>query len=535
MSDLELMGLASYLARSPHSLRAQWHAQFHFNLFEGRPPEYEQQAATLHTVRSRLTAALAPVAYHNLSFYSTTDELTEQYNQLGIGHFQSLAYPIATEFAPQAVRFGQSGSISSRVRLDAVSGRNSTAVTSHPFNAAQSWTGMDPKITADQPRDSKNWSAESPFSCVSGNRDDNESGRDLITFPRPLRVVCPGAIRREKGQSEYLPTLIQEIESSLLSSKKIQLIVQQSERKIAERSKLALPKSCHADRDAIAFVPHPLPKADYVQLIRHADIGLLYYDSHTYYSRRAGILGELLSVGKPVIVPAGCWMAEQLAEPIFRHVEKWFAEREHRRLGMADFQWKIDNAPMHGGIINFDNGRRPFRFESDLKPADSAVGLRFDWHWPCESGIYCRVEWEQLDQGGSVIDRGSQILGHRLQQPLHLPQRKVIALIPIRSGASRIRFCLKNAFHHSSASLRSLELLIANSEGVDAGSIPVGAVGVIVPDRASLAAGLLEVVNHFEHYRHSAKTFSREWFERHHPSMTISQLTAPDQMAARVA
>jgi hypothetical protein len=246
-------------------------------------------------------------------------------------------------------------------------------------------------------------------------------------------------------------------------------------------------------------------------------------------------LGELLSVGKPVIVPAGCWLAEQLAEPIFCHVENWFAERELRRLGMADFQWKIDNAPMHGGIINFDNARRPFHFESELRPTDSAVGLRFDWHWPCESGIYCRVEWEQLDEGGSVIDRGSQILGHRLNQQRNFPQRKVIALVPIRSGASRIKFCLKNAFHHSSASLRNLELLVANSERIDAGSIPVGAVGVVVPDRASLAAGLLEVVTHYEHYRDTAKNFSGEWFERHRASKTISQLTAPDQMAAKVA
>lgn len=536
ISDLELSGLASYLARTPQTLRAQWHVQFHFNLLDGRPPEYEQQSAILQTVRSRLTAALAPVVYHNLSFYCTTNELTEQYNQLGIGHFQTLAYPIATEFAPHgslAASRNRPVSTPLRFKVDTISQQTAaTVLASAPHKSATNWTGSYSEMTGDE----RNELLPDSNACPVGSNDSlNGSVSERSQFQRPLQVVCPGAIRREKGQGEYLPALIQEIESSLLANRKIQLIIQQSEKKIAERTKLSLPKVAHADDEAISVCPHPLPRAEYVQLIRQADIGLLYYDSQAYYSRRAGILGELLSVGKPVVVPAGCWLAEQVAEPIFRHAEKWFAEHEHRRLGLADLRWEISNAPMHGGIVNFDNARRPFRFESEICPADSVVGLRFDWHWPSESGIYCRAEWEQLDEDGLIIERGCQVLGHRSQQNRNQLPRKTIALIPIRSGASRIKFCLKNAFHHSSASLRNLELLIANSEQAGTAAIPLGAVGVIVPDRESLAASLLEIVTHFEHYRDSANKFSLEWFEQHYPAKTFAQLTAPDQLATEVA
>jgi hypothetical protein len=45
----------------------------------------------------------------------------------------------------------------------------------------------------------------------------------------------------------------------------------------------------------------------------------LLYDADQYYARCSGVMVEMLKAGVPVIVPAACWMAEQIAEPIFRH------------------------------------------------------------------------------------------------------------------------------------------------------------------------------------------------------------------------
>ena len=100
VSELELMGLAVFLANQPRTLQAQWHLQFHFNLFEGRPPEYEEQTHIGKAVRSCFLAALSRLSYHSINFYTTSEQLADQYNRLGVGLFESLPYPISAEFAP---------------------------------------------------------------------------------------------------------------------------------------------------------------------------------------------------------------------------------------------------------------------------------------------------------------------------------------------------------------------------------------------------------------------------------------------------
>ena len=74
---------------------------------------------------------------------------------------------------------------------------------------------------------------------------------------------------------------------------------------------LQVPKARHngvASHSPLEYFAHPLPDQQYVELIKTSDCGLLFYDSRAYFSRRAGVLGELLSCGKPVIVPAGSWL-----------------------------------------------------------------------------------------------------------------------------------------------------------------------------------------------------------------------------------
>ena len=43
-----------------------------------------------------------------------------------------------------------------------------------------------------------------------------------------------------------------------------------------------------------------------------ADLGLFLYEPHRYKARCSGVLLEMLGRGVPVIVPDGCWLAEQV-------------------------------------------------------------------------------------------------------------------------------------------------------------------------------------------------------------------------------
>jgi glycosyltransferase involved in cell wall biosynthesis len=53
-----------------------------------------------------------------------------------------------------------------------------------------------------------------------------------------------------------------------------------------------------------------LPAAEYLSLLRAADLVLLPYDAQAYGPRSSGILAEARAAGVPAVVPAGCWMAD---------------------------------------------------------------------------------------------------------------------------------------------------------------------------------------------------------------------------------
>jgi len=99
VSELELMGLAVYLSTHPKTIQTTWHLQFHFNLFEGRTPEYEKQDGIAKAIRSCFVAALSRLSDHAISFYATSEMLADQYNRLGVGEFEVLPYPVAGEFS----------------------------------------------------------------------------------------------------------------------------------------------------------------------------------------------------------------------------------------------------------------------------------------------------------------------------------------------------------------------------------------------------------------------------------------------------
>ncbi len=522
-SELELMGLAVFLSKHPRATQARWHMQFHFNLFEGRPPEYARQSSTVKAVRSCFLAALSRLSYFSVNFYTTSQELAEQYNHLGVGEFFPLPYPIAHEFAPVPSIFDSSPVAATLLNFAQQQKKQQQPGAADSFSTESTAYFSDPTEFTRRPM----------FKTPKPNHN-SISGSDSFFGDTPIRVTCPGGIRREKGHAEYLQPLVDEIYAPLLATGQVQLVLQRPPRKLLHPEKLELqvPKFPvgSSDCDPIVYVTHPLARAKYHELIRTTDIGLLFYDSQIYYSRRAGVLGELLSAGKPIIVPAGCWLAEQIQEPIFRHADQQFVDREFRRTVLADLRWESQNVPMPGGTLSFDDGRRPFRFEMDVLPTETLVGLRFDWHWPNEPGVYCRIELTQVDAAGEILEKSCQVVGHR-------QSNKPNVLMNLAAGAATLKFSLKNAFHHSTASVKNVEILTTRGLGVSTESrrTPQGAVGVIAADHEHLASSLKEILDHLEHYRRTAEEFSHPWYTRHDPSRTVAHLISSELYVTDVA
>lgn len=90
----ELRGLA--LLRAKRSKKGDLHWAFLFRrpVFEGYAEDYQRQgeAARLHRLQFAALQRVAPDA--RLSFYTDTDELTEQYDRLGVYKFHTLPVPV---------------------------------------------------------------------------------------------------------------------------------------------------------------------------------------------------------------------------------------------------------------------------------------------------------------------------------------------------------------------------------------------------------------------------------------------------------
>lgn len=101
-SELDLSGLTKFLGQSGAGLDCDWHLQFHFGVFRGREPDYDSQPGAAAAMRSSFARSLAQSGKQRLHFYCTTEQLTVQYQRLGVATFRTLPYPVHELFRPQA-------------------------------------------------------------------------------------------------------------------------------------------------------------------------------------------------------------------------------------------------------------------------------------------------------------------------------------------------------------------------------------------------------------------------------------------------
>ncbi len=428
MSEIELLGLVEFLGGDQRARNIDWHLQFHFNIFDGRETEYGKQLDRLAKIRGHFQWALDQTAGRRLHFYTTSEPLARQYQQMEVADFEPLAYPVNPRF---------------QIRK-------------------------------------------------TGRRSDG-----------PLRVTCAGVPRDEKGRP-FLHQLVSDLSADASCSENIQLVVQGNSSKLES---IADSSSDNPLAPSIVCVDHPLEPDQYVSLIRHADIGLLMYDSERYYARRAGVLGELLSAGVPVIVPAGCWLAEQIAEPIERHLEQIERERpaiDTRSLGEISF---AGQDVLRRAFMKIPKGATQFLTSCCVQP-------------PLDPGQYIRIQFDQFDRVGNLLCDSAAIVGPRESD------QKLRSMIHLDPQASAVQLTWRNAYGNDPMHLVDVQATWLDSARAAKGKCPLGKVGLIAADRQQIPSLLRDMVNHYDHYRRTAEEFSKDWFARHDPRQTVSQLIA---------
>jgi len=100
-----------------------------------------------------------------------------------------------------------------------------------------------------------------------------------------------------------LQNIVDDLWDDYFATGRLQVAVQRPKRRLIRGEKLELKVpddgSPNGSPAAIDYLRHPLSENQYCDFVRGCDFGLLLHDSRAYYSRRAGVLGELMSCGKP--------------------------------------------------------------------------------------------------------------------------------------------------------------------------------------------------------------------------------------------
>ncbi len=323
--------------------------------------------------------------------------------------------------------------------------------------------------------------------------------------PPPFCLVIAGHLRREKGRDQ-LRTLLRALWPASGNGPDVGVLLQGNRSRIRtllppdlqRRMKRHSPGLSPAG-GTLAVAEHPLSTQAYRQHIRQAHIGLMLYDPQAYRVRCSGVLSEFLSAGIPVVVPAGSWLSEQLAEAQYHH---------HRMLleGPLALPWV------------------------ELSPTRSTNSLAVEAELPAQCGELLLLLNGQGDRlPGTPVELTLEWLGTDPE-----PAAVQLILSPgagddlsalLRPPASATGLCLRR----TSPRLGHRDLRMFALTGKHGPALPLGAVGLAATDPVHAADCLREITAHYEHYRASAREFSRHWRARHSPQALLAALDRASQ------
>ncbi len=318
----------------------------------------------------------------------------------------------------------------------------------------------------------------------------------------PLRLVCAGALRPDKG-GELLGPLVQALQKDFLQPGRVELLVQCGNR--AKELKLL----GDTEQAGLKPVPFPLDNEGYVELVTHAHIGLLLYDSVDYFTRCSGILVELLAAGVPVLVPSGCWLSEQIQAANTEHLTQLLQTcNEIQRWDKSCFA--ADNSATLQPSKACQHG-------SDLL-------LRFCCAGADQPGVFTKVLLEQFNAERELLRSLSHSPSRSAQQSL--------VMFPLAAQASTLRLQFTDPYGNAPVPLQQVEaILIQGKDGHQA----MGCLGLAIDSPEFIPQLLENMVNFYQHYRQSTLAFSESWRRRHSAKENLQILAKTCQAKSPMA
>jgi hypothetical protein len=356
----------------------------------------------------------------------------------------------------------------------------------------------------------------------------------------PLRVTCAGGVRPEKGTAA-LGRVVNPLWREYFDTQRLQLVVQAKRlgklpRELRRHARYDRQPSASSENTQssprVAVIRWPLSTENYLDLIRDSDIGLLLYDANQYYARCSGVMVEMLKAGVPVIVPSGCWMADQIAEPNFAHRDKLCHELPIvARLTPADVDWEAGRAQRY--YLWRSDARLLVGGEAGCPQTRLAVPagathlcVRFRWAESTARGSYLELSLLSRDGGQIHAETRREIVGPRCANA-SLP-----VLFPLAKSVREAQITWQNAFAPCMLELADVEFLFLSAAE---GACPLGAVGLASAGLDQAPRLLRDIADHYAHYRHTAASFAPAWGQWHSPENVVRLLTEDGAAQRRFA
>jgi hypothetical protein len=362
--------------------------------------------------------------------------------------------------------------------------------------------------------------------------------RARVARRKPLRALSAGQPRSEKG-ADHWSAIVDGLTADYFATGRLQIALQaKSHADLPEPlGRLAAepvrPAEGPSGESPVALAGWPLAPAEYLEFLAGANIGLLMYDPLAYHVRISGVMAELLGAGVPVVVPAGCAMADEISEAIFSYQQR-LRERLPvvAHLATAELEWKTAVPARTGrgiavgvgtpqasaaGAIH-TNATVPAAVCQTAVPAHAShLLMLLERDAPNPWNRYASVCTVQRDADGRPCGERRDTIGCRDAGG------PVTVLVPLESQSRQIEIRVQTAYGHEPFVLERLECCFLAAP--DRARLAHSAVGRLASDPAQAAECLRDVVDNFDHYEKTARAFAVDWAAEHTGSQVLWDLT----------
>lgn len=158
-----------------------------------------------------------------------------------------------------------------------------------------------------------------------------------------LKVVLAGIPRAEKGK-DHIRSLLQEIEPVHLRSGRMSWSMQVPQKRwrryVPESMNDLLQQQSSCDvassGPSLELMHGNLSVEAYHDWLDSAELGMFLYEPQRYVARCSGVLLEMMVRGVPVIVPDGCWLADQVRDASVDSPVGWIYSRPDQIPALLD-------------------------------------------------------------------------------------------------------------------------------------------------------------------------------------------------------